>query len=346
MGKKKHPNTKNPSSPVSASPSSSSSLSSSSSSSSSSSAASSTRVKAKRTPEGVTDKEIQAQLDIYLKELIAHSRSCYEYAFKMSTRLGKGTLFWVLPSYKIAAEHKERVAVQYISRERAVSCEYPSVVQMIDNYDPDRTFVALVAIRTGDKRDSLMKCVTIGVDAEATFEDRKQLFPYLRYTGPPTPASDHPEFDILPCCVFCSSQLCFNIEPSRDSFKKCSRCGLKKYCSKDCQFVDWRMGHKQLCASQRTQLAKLTEMLGRFNMSSSLNESAILSTTSPSFSSSLLSSLTALSQDSSSSQIATASLSSPASSSSNSCASASSSSVSSSSASTSSNSSSPASPTS
>jgi hypothetical protein len=37
---------------------------------------------------------------------------------------------------------------------------------MIEKYDPDNAFVALVAIRTGDRRDSLMKVMIIGANTQ------------------------------------------------------------------------------------------------------------------------------------------------------------------------------------
>jgi hypothetical protein len=41
--------------------------------------------------------------------------------------------------------------------------EYPPVIQAVKQYDPLSMFVCLIAIRTGDKRDSLMKVPTIAL---------------------------------------------------------------------------------------------------------------------------------------------------------------------------------------
>jgi hypothetical protein len=42
-------------------------------------------------------------------------------------------------------------------------------------------------------------------------------------------------------CTYCNS------EGPKLELKKCSQCKLAQYCSKECQVVDWRAGHKKDC---------------------------------------------------------------------------------------------------
>eukprot|EP00455_Lapot_gusevi_P038820 TRINITY_DN4351_c0_g3_i4.p1 TRINITY_DN4351_c0_g3~~TRINITY_DN4351_c0_g3_i4.p1 ORF type:complete len:367 (-),score=118.17 TRINITY_DN4351_c0_g3_i4:58-1158(-) len=97
------------------------------------------------------------------KELALHSRSVFSFAQKMYEIAGRGCLFWLFESANDASDrHAKRPAITYAPLVRAHDFEYPPVINFIQRYDPTRSVVALVAIRTGDARDSLMNVVELG----------------------------------------------------------------------------------------------------------------------------------------------------------------------------------------
>ncbi|KAI0062879.1 hypothetical protein BV25DRAFT_1824917 [Artomyces pyxidatus] len=63
------------------------------------------------------------------------------------------------------------------------------------------------------------------------------------------PPSDAPG-DIRDLCSYCSKNV------GRDNLRKCSRCKLTRYCSKDCQISAWRL-HKSSCNATARMLANL-----------------------------------------------------------------------------------------
>jgi len=147
-------------------------------------------------------------------------------------------------------------ALQYHIREKALSCEYLPLVEMIEKYDPENAFVGLVAIRTGDKRDSLMKVMIIGAytQSQMHFPNPKK-FSQLLFTG-----MDQKNFSIKEGCAFCSNTLCPKLEEEANTFKSCSGCRSKKYCSKECQVMHWRLGHKSQCDNDKKQLERLVDV--------------------------------------------------------------------------------------
>ncbi|KAJ7610112.1 hypothetical protein FB45DRAFT_942746 [Roridomyces roridus] len=70
------------------------------------------------------------------------------------------------------------------------------------------------------------------------------------------------------------TRACDNIEcgllPGKHDLKCCSRCETVFYCSTDCQRLDWRRGHKRMCAKIRTHFLQSPEIIA---MQSSRDES-------------------------------------------------------------------------
>jgi hypothetical protein len=47
----------------------------------------------------------------------------------------------------------------------------------------------------------------------------------------------------------CSNLKCQNTAPEDKPFKKCAKCNVAAYCSRECQIEDWQKRHKQACKS-------------------------------------------------------------------------------------------------
>jgi len=52
-------------------------------------------------------------------------------------------------------------------------------------------------------------------------------------------------------CACCKRQDCH--------FKVCSHCGLVSYCSKECQKLDWKRGHKAICAKNTGEVRVIVQ---------------------------------------------------------------------------------------
>ena len=46
---------------------------------------------------------------------------------------------------------------------------------------------------------------------------------------------------------FCSNSSCKYILLKENELKSCERCKVQKYCSYDCQKIDWETNHKNIC---------------------------------------------------------------------------------------------------
>jgi hypothetical protein len=82
----------------------------------------------------------------------------------------------------------------------------------------------------------------------ATFAEGGAAAAFLRATAATRPAMPQrrttAEEPTLRCC---DAPECTKAEHTAGDFKKCARCGAVRYCSKACQVLHWRAGHKREC---------------------------------------------------------------------------------------------------
>ena len=70
---------------------------------------------------------------------------------------GRGCLYWVFPSLEEAKKPGQRIPIEYRNEVKAKAIEYEPVMPYIQRYVPQKALVVLVGIRTGDRRDTLLK---------------------------------------------------------------------------------------------------------------------------------------------------------------------------------------------
>ena len=61
----------------------------------------------------------------------------------------------------------------------------------------------------------------------------------------------------------CSFTLCKMIESEDLKFDICSRCQVNRYCSKQCQTLDWKLSHKTTCGKKQTSFKELHSYLNK-----------------------------------------------------------------------------------
>jgi hypothetical protein len=73
--------------------------------------------------------------------------------------VNRGCIYWLFDSYEQAVRPNNERPPTFTYRGLALveATEYKPVIDAVKQYDPSTMFVCLIAIRTGDKRDSLMK---------------------------------------------------------------------------------------------------------------------------------------------------------------------------------------------
>lgn len=54
----------------------------------------------------------------------------------------------------------------------------------------------------------------------------------------------------------CGSLSCTKKENEIGEFKRCGRCKLMWYCSRDCQVKSWKEGHKKICGKKTKDMAE------------------------------------------------------------------------------------------
>ena len=59
----------------------------------------------------------------------------------------------------------------------------------------------------------------------------------------------------------CSNTLCQKRETIKGEFLLCSRCKVVRYCSTDCQLVDWRLTHKSTCSTNQKSAKELNDFI-------------------------------------------------------------------------------------
>lgn len=196
------------------------------------------------------DQEIEAMLNRCLIELAHHSGACFEFAYKSYERLGRGCLFWLFTSFEkmrdFAAPGDNYPALAYYPRKLAVAFQYEPVLQFIRQYDPRSHFVALVAVRTGDRRDSMMKVTHLAKSAH-----RHAVLPVGAALPRVHLKNSKNSFWLTNSTHICANALCTKTEGTPGVFKRCSGCLHRFYCSRACQVLHWKAIHKQSCASER-----------------------------------------------------------------------------------------------
>jgi len=65
--------------------------------------------------------------------------------------------------------------------------------------------------------------------------------------------------NLNPNDVFCSNCLANEGSSSAPKLSACSRCGLERYCSKDCQRAHWKANHKHYCVAKADRVPQLQE---------------------------------------------------------------------------------------
>mmetsp|Transcript_10849 Transcript_10849/g.16167 ORF Transcript_10849/g.16167 Transcript_10849/m.16167 type:complete len:298 (+) Transcript_10849:50-943(+) len=211
----------------------------------------SSKTKSSDSKSPLSDSELDSLLQGCLMELGHHSAASFEYAYKNYEKAGRGCLFWLFRDYKHAQQlsklGSDLPCVSYHSAQLAQTFEYPPVLEFIKKYDPRSHFVALVAIRTGDKRDSLMKVTHLAKSAhrQAILSTKRQLTK-LAFKGPNESIAW-----MVNGLHLCANQLCLQVEKSVDQFKKCGRCLNRAYCSRACQVLHWKAIHKSSCAAEK-----------------------------------------------------------------------------------------------
>ena len=208
------------------------------------------------------DALIEHSLQNNLNELAIHSFTVFEYAHKLASRKDRECVFWSFTSLEDSICSFKAATVSYKSLSQARATQYAPVVGFIEQYDPTSMFVALVAIRTGDKRDALMKCMLLGRDASEV-------------PGLPEPRMPQGLFYQLPSgklkqlprrVRFCSNLVCEEVETKSGEFPLCSNCHVRCYCSKVCQvqlFLDLPSSHVCLSYSRLNYAVLCRLWIGR-----------------------------------------------------------------------------------
>mmetsp|Transcript_26154 Transcript_26154/g.51154 ORF Transcript_26154/g.51154 Transcript_26154/m.51154 type:complete len:347 (+) Transcript_26154:1-1041(+) len=194
-----------------------------------------------------SDEELDATLNSCLIELAHHSDACFEFASRCYEKMGRGCLFWLFQDASHAKNMKKDLpCLSYQSKKMASTFEYPPVMEFIKQYDPRSHFVALVAIRTKDHRDSLMKVTHLIKSAchQAVINQPRKMehLAFQSSKGPLLLSNGH---------RICSNHLCEAVEKKPDEFKRCGGCKHRQYCSKACQILHWKAIHKTSCKFER-----------------------------------------------------------------------------------------------
>jgi len=96
-----------------------------------------------------------------------------------------------------------------------------------------------------DKAEVASECIQHMVISETLPDHRKLLLNKF---------SDHMHSQNKTCkrseAIVCSNTTCGKFQPDHSSrFKKCGRCMVTLYCSKECQVIHWKSGHSKACVS-------------------------------------------------------------------------------------------------
>jgi len=192
---------------------------------------------------------LDAVLTACVVELAHHSEACFEFAYRNFEKMKRGCLFWMFEDIETAKkliQMKDNLPrLSYHSRQLAQTFQYPPVIEFIDKYDPRMDFVALIAIRTGDVRDSIMKVTHLNKSAnrQAIINAERTLSRLaFQFSGTTMWLSNG--------LRICSNHLCKQVEAKEGSFKKCGGCKHRQYCSRACQILHWKHVHKSSCKAE------------------------------------------------------------------------------------------------
>lgn len=203
------------------------------------------------------DREFENELTKCLNILVNHSNACWQFAFKNYEKFGRGCVFWLVKSLADARAVKDnqKFPLLYRDRNECQQMAYGPVMEFMDMYDPARECLLLVAIKTGDKRDSFMKVVRASRSLQDTL--RAKVDPATVDTwGEAGVVCLHRSdlsktMRIIEGGSLCGNPLCTQSEEKLNQFKACASCRFRQYCSRECQVVHWKTSHKAGCAAEK-----------------------------------------------------------------------------------------------
>jgi len=199
----------------------------------------------------INDRLLESQLNRHLNEMAVHSSAVWSFAFKEFERAGPGVVYWLFSSVDEAKLDRQVNPITYRAHESVKQMGYEPALQFLSNgYEAQRSCLALVAIRTGDKRDSLMKVLLIDRDVDTMA--RSKYEPKLQSLQFQMLGSNKVVKTIQDGARFCGNRLCYNVESKLNEYKFCQRCGFRAYCSRECQVMHWKAsGHKEACEREK-----------------------------------------------------------------------------------------------
>jgi hypothetical protein len=210
------------------------------------------------------NEQLNVQLETIMMELAAHSPTLFNYGFKCYEVVGRGIVYIQYDSLEAALARKGH-PLEFRADSTVKSMEYAPAISFTAQYDPALSMCLVVAIKTGDERDAVMK---VAVFHPSMKDDILGLTP-----GAPTrlteltfvnPRSSDRTYTLGTGARFCLSMLCWSFERKAAEYKACQRCKFRIYCGRGCQVSAWtQLGHKKLCLKEKVYTEKLKEQRER-----------------------------------------------------------------------------------
>jgi hypothetical protein len=210
--------------------------------------------------------EICSALQIHLDKTLKHSHQVFQYGFSEFNKHGRGVLFYPFTSIR-KLYNMVSLPLLYMPLQDFQKSEYREGIASCNVYNPHTQVVIVLSVTVASKatevvdgHDGLFKAMIIDKDAHTL------VTPSPSMTGGATGGS----VQVLPykelrrllharVCEYCHD------ESTTVRFKKCSRCRLTSYCSKDCQHTHWST-HKPFCDKHKHTVSDVRRDLAQKNL--------------------------------------------------------------------------------
>lgn len=172
----------------------------------------------------------------------------FQAARKHFQACGRGAVCWYFhdPSLVALDAHGDVPVVHYLAADKVANTEHAPATGFVRGYDPWSSFVVLIAVKTGDARDSLMRSMVFGRDAAIDPLVNGARLEYRAGVGVRMPSTALVEADFSSRRRLCDATMCGRYEDAFGDFSGCALCDCV-YHDRDCQRKHWKGGHKEWC---------------------------------------------------------------------------------------------------
>ncbi len=183
--------------------------------------------------EVMSRQELHGQLQDQVTAFLLNSKRLFGEAYKQYVECGLGAFCMRLAGPELLCRDGTNCVLQYMDLMSLSRLPYAYPMKLVREYTPENSFVLVIGVTMGVAGGEVFTACMAHRDVE---DKLKQGL-----VAPSRAVVKHR-------VGMCSRIACGTTSAH---LQTCSRCRSVSYCSKECQYEDWRNGHKSRCSQNK-----------------------------------------------------------------------------------------------